>query len=253
MNWLNYCPIGQGPDLILLHGFAMNAPFLRPLAEKLSAHYRVHLFDLPGFGNNQEHALSSHPAPIAEHLIQHLPEHAIWLGWSLGGLIASWIAIHYPSHVRALVNLASTPYFIAEPNWPGIQINAFVDFLKQLKMNYAQAIQRFLFLQLEQKTAQRTTVRQLKQSIPPLLKVTLDASFQLMINIDLRKQLSSLARPCLYLLGEKDQLIPVEIASYLSGPPMKTVILPEAGHLFFISHPERILTELQIFLAETAS
>src|SRR5262245_40457900 len=132
MNLLNYCPIGQGPDLILLHGFAMNAPFLKPLAEKLLAHYRVHLFDLPGFGNNQQDALSPHPAQIAEYLIQHLPEQAIWLGWSLGGLIASWIAIHYPNHVRALVNLASTPYFIAEPNWPGIQANAFVDFFKQL-------------------------------------------------------------------------------------------------------------------------
>ena len=43
---------GQGPDLVLLHGWGMNGAVWHGIAQELAAHYRLHLVDLPGFGNS---------------------------------------------------------------------------------------------------------------------------------------------------------------------------------------------------------
>ena len=44
---------GQGPDLILLHGWAMHSGIFAPLLAKLTAHFRVHCVDLPGHGQSR--------------------------------------------------------------------------------------------------------------------------------------------------------------------------------------------------------
>ncbi|MEZ5623317.1 MAG: alpha/beta fold hydrolase [Nitrosomonas sp.] len=46
-----HCEIlGNGPDLVLLHGWAMHGGVWRGVREQLAMKYRVHLFDLPGHG-----------------------------------------------------------------------------------------------------------------------------------------------------------------------------------------------------------
>ena len=39
---------GQGPDLVLLHGWGMNGAVWHGIAQPLAAHYRLHLVDLHG-------------------------------------------------------------------------------------------------------------------------------------------------------------------------------------------------------------
>src|SRR5690606_40237197 len=43
---------------------------------------------------------------------------AIWLGWSLGGLVALHAALDRPAQVRGLAMLCATPRFVAAPDWP---------------------------------------------------------------------------------------------------------------------------------------
>lgn len=56
---------------------------------------------------------------MAEAVLQQAPDKAIWLGWSLGGLVASQIALTHPERVQALVTVASSPCFSARDEWPG--------------------------------------------------------------------------------------------------------------------------------------
>ena len=90
---------GQGPDLVMLHGWGVNSAVFAPLHESLSQ-YRVHYVDLPGFGHSQmvEGGLST----WVDTLVAALPEHAIWAGWSLGGLVATQAALSYPQKIKGL-------------------------------------------------------------------------------------------------------------------------------------------------------
>ena len=109
---LNIESKGQGIDIVMLHGWGMNHAVFSPLFEKLS-NYRVHYVDLPGFGHSD--AIDGELEAWCQHLIEQLPDNSIWLGWSLGGLIASKIALLYPTKVKALITVASSPCFLAKP------------------------------------------------------------------------------------------------------------------------------------------
>ena len=49
---LNVKVAGNGPDLVLLHGWGMNADVWDETAEQLSQQFRVHSVDLPGHGRS---------------------------------------------------------------------------------------------------------------------------------------------------------------------------------------------------------
>ena len=111
--------------LVLLHGWGLNAEVWRCIDEELSSHFTLHLVDLPGFGRSRGFGALS-LADMAEAVLQQAPDKAIWLGWSLGGLVASQIALTHPERVQALVTVASSPCFSARDEWPGIKPAVFV-------------------------------------------------------------------------------------------------------------------------------
>ncbi|PJA42606.1 MAG: pimeloyl-[acyl-carrier protein] methyl ester esterase, partial [Lysobacterales bacterium CG_4_9_14_3_um_filter_62_6] len=79
--------LGNGPDLLLIHGWAMHGGIFHPLAERLADNHRVHVVDLPGHGRSRVDSAAFELTAIVERLTQALPP-AVWIGWSLGGLLA---------------------------------------------------------------------------------------------------------------------------------------------------------------------
>src|SRR5690606_41998086 len=77
--------LGDGPDLVLIHGWALHGGVFGPLAERLSTRYRLHLVDLPGHGHSRDSDVPLQPAMVASAVAARTPP-AAWLGWSLGGL-----------------------------------------------------------------------------------------------------------------------------------------------------------------------
>ncbi len=63
--------------------------------------------DLPGYGRSGGFGAMSLEA-MAQRVLEQAPPQAVWLGWSLGGLVASQ-AIMRPERVQALVTVASSP------------------------------------------------------------------------------------------------------------------------------------------------
>ena len=79
---------GSGPiPLVMLHGWAMHGGIFAPLVDTLRDRCTMHLVDLPGHGFSRDCGLSLQPAACARAIAEATPP-AIWLGWSLGGLIA---------------------------------------------------------------------------------------------------------------------------------------------------------------------
>jgi len=122
MATLHWQTEGEGEqEIVLLHGWGLNAQVWNSIVPRLAPHFRLHRADLPGFGQSQGFG----PMPLAEmaaEVLARAPQNAIWLGWSLGGLVASQIALTHPERVTALVSLSSSPCFQAQETWPGIVV-----------------------------------------------------------------------------------------------------------------------------------
>lgn len=131
---------------MLLHGWGLNAEVWRCIDEELSSHFTLHLVDLPGFGRSRGFGALS-LADMAEAVLRQAPDKAIWLGWSLGGLVASQIALTHPERVQALVTVASSPCFSARDEWPGIKPDVLAGFQQQLSDDFQRTVERFLALQ----------------------------------------------------------------------------------------------------------
>ena len=109
---------GSGPiPLVMLHGWAMHGGIFAPLVEALHDRCTMHLVDLPGHGFSRDCGLSLQPAACARAIAEATPP-AIWLGWSLGGLIALQAALDVPAQVRGLAMLCATPRFVSDSDWP---------------------------------------------------------------------------------------------------------------------------------------
>ncbi|MDH5592030.1 MAG: alpha/beta fold hydrolase, partial [Gammaproteobacteria bacterium] len=99
--------MGQGPDLVMLHGWSMHSAVWHNLAEELAKHFTLHLVDLPGHGqSNWQHGALDLDVLIGR-LGEELPESAYWLGWSLGGLISIVFADRFPERVTKLTLIAA--------------------------------------------------------------------------------------------------------------------------------------------------
>ncbi len=104
---------GQGPALILCHGFGGSARNFRMQARLLEAHFRVTLFDWPGHARSPAPtgAEAYTPAALLEDLraqVEAAGTPVILGGLSLGAKFALDFALARPEQVRALV-LASYP------------------------------------------------------------------------------------------------------------------------------------------------
>ncbi|MFP1455594.1 alpha/beta fold hydrolase [Escherichia coli] len=138
MNNIWWQTKGQGNvHLVLLHGWGLNAEVWRCVDEELSSHFTLHLVACPASGVAGDLVPMS-LADMAEAVLRQAPDKAIWLGWSLGGLVASQIALTHPERVQALVTVASSPCLHARDGGaPGIKPDVLAGFQQQLSDDFS--------------------------------------------------------------------------------------------------------------------
>ena len=243
MNDIWWQTKGEGKcHLVLLHGWGLNAGVWHCITEELASHFTLHLVDLPGYGRSQGFdALSLDE--MADCVVKHAPEQAIWLGWSLGGLVASSVALRNPGRVQALVTVASSPCFSARDDWPGIKPEVLANFQQQLSEDFQRTVERFLALQTLGTETARQDARALKNVVlaqPAPSLAVLNAGLEILKTADLRAPLENLTLPFLRLYGRLDGLVPRAISPLLDErlPHSSSHIFPKAAHAPFISHPE---------------
>jgi len=244
---------GEGHDLVLLHGWGMNAGVWAPLREQLSAHWRVTAIELPGHGDSPFDAQRTRLPDWAGACLDAAPERALWLGWSLGGLLAQQAALLAPARLRGLLVVASTPCFVTRDGWPcAMDDEVFDGFASQLSRDGSRTLARFLALQVRGAKDAGPTLRTLRKALngrPAPLAKALDAGLRLLLDGDLRARLPELAVPNRWLFGQRDALVPVAAADCIAGllPCAGRQVLAGAGHAPFLSHPESCLQALQEF------
>lgn len=255
MTSLYWRTCGEGNvDLVLLHGWGLNAEVWQSIVPRLSPHFRLHLVDLPGYGRSQGFGALS-LAEMSQLLLPHLPPRALLLGWSLGGLVATELALRAPQQIAGAISVASSPCFTAGEAWPGIKPETLATFRTQLNSDFQRTVERFLALQTLGTDSARQDARRLKevvlaQPMPPV--AVLDGGLAILREVDLRDRLPQLAMPFLRLYGALDGLVPRRIASLLDAalPASPSVVMEKAAHAPFISHPDAFCQHILDFWKE---
>jgi len=110
--------VAQGPDVILIPGFASSREVWRAEAGRLSATHRVHLVQLAGFaGEPWVHADGPFVEPVVAELARYVREAGLEtpsiIGHSMGGMTALMLAQRHPGVVGRVMSVDSLPFFSA--------------------------------------------------------------------------------------------------------------------------------------------
>src|SRR5438093_11316558 len=143
---------GRGPDLVLLHGWGLNLRVWDELGAALARRFRVIAIDLPGHGKSDWDSRASTPAAQAwrvHETLAPLTRRYALLGWSLGGQLALDLAAALPSGIERLALIATTPRFLAGPDWRCGTAPALLARLeRQLREDSGRTVREFLKLQV---------------------------------------------------------------------------------------------------------
>lgn len=240
MTLLHTQVCGNGPDLVLLHGWGMNAQVWQTLAAELARNFCVHALDLPGVGANATMNAAGTDAMV-NMLAAAMPAPATVCGWSLGGQLALAWAHRFPAQVARLVLLATTPRFVCNDEWPyGMTSAEFEDFAADVAGDLPRARMRFLALQANGDHAARGVLRELREAIGRGGEAdanALAAGLGLLRETDLRAILSGIDQPALVMHGVNDAVIPLAAGEYLATalPRAEFMTVPGAGHAVFVT------------------
>lgn len=251
---LNVHISGEGPALVLIHGWAMNSLVWGGLLDELKESYQVICVELPGHGK------STHVGPwyldeLLSSLAERLPECCNIVGWSLGGMVALAYADQYPSRVEKLIMLASSAKFVQAKDWENAQpMETLRLFSEGLSGNSFAAIKRFLMLQTQGVASAKKlnlVMRDILRKGGEASKSGLKSGLDILQTIDLRTALKTVKAPLLMIMGGKDQLVPAAAGKEsleLNGN-INLVVIDEASHVPFLSHPAKVLQAISQFVS----
>ncbi len=244
---------GSGPDLVLIHGWAMHGGIFAPLLEHLLPRFRVHLVDLPGHGRSgDERAFDV--ADCARRIASATPR-ALWAGWSLGGTVALRAALDHADRVRGLVMIASSPRFVAAADWPqGVPMEVFAAFGADLEARYRDSIERFLALETMGSSNAQAELRELKRQVyahgEPSVPALQDG-LRALETEDLRGDLARLAVRSLWIGGRRDRLVAPDAMRWAARhAPDGRYLEFNSGHAPFIGHADAVAAAIAQFATE---
>ncbi len=244
--------LGSGPDLVLLHGWAMHGGVWKGVRDQLAMRYCVHVFDLPGHGFSLAHEPGDFNH-VVDIIHEHLPDNCTVCGWSLGGQIAMQLAVNDPGRVRKLILVATTPCFVQRQDWPwGMESRFLQLFLENLHLNYKTTINRFLTLQINGERHLTHTLAQLREYFFERERpdyAALQKGLVALQTNDMRHKLCGIEQPVLLLHGDHDVITPPSAAQWMAQQlkNARLILFPHCGHAPFLSDPEQFIACIDVF------
>ncbi len=241
---------GSGPELVLLHGWGMNAAVWEPLLPALSAEFAVTVIELPGHGESPK-AIAADLSEWARRCLGVAPARAHWVGWSLGGQVALRAALDAPARIGGLSLIATTPRFVRAADWSSaMPLESFHAFADALAEDANATVLRFLGLQVKGAEHATETLRMLRDELkqrPAASRDGLAQGLEILSHSDLRGELANLGCPSHWLFGARDTLVPRAVRQRIAEllPAARTIEIDGAGHAPFLSHPQACLDALR--------
>lgn len=236
------------PHVCLIHGWAANRHVFNTILPQLPADWHLYTPDLPGHGAAAP-TDTFDIAQAADTLAAMLPDHGFVAGWSLGGLVALYLAQRHSQKVKKLCLISSFAKFLATNDYPeGLSNPALGKMIALFRQDYPKYMRQFLELQLLHTENRREILAQIMPDItqygtPSALESALDA----LSCADARPFLADIAVPTRLIYGGKDSITPPRMGEYLVHhlPNAKLTLIDKAAHAPFLSHAAEFGTALR--------
>lgn len=247
---INYDIEGQGPPLVLVHGFSGNRNSWRGygFVDPLKTEYQLILIDARGHGESSKpHDPDAYDYRLlVDDVIAVIDDLNLttvsYLGYSMGGTIGFGLGKYYPQRVQSLIVGGCSPFNRTDPTEPSPMLDL-----------YEQAADQGVELIID-------TFKIWFGSITPEYEARLRnadvraAAAQLRWmqdhSPDYGNDLSAMTMPFLIYIGEADE--PAEAQECATRLPNATfVMLPGLNHVQAAGASELLVPHIKTFLAET--
>jgi pimeloyl-ACP methyl ester carboxylesterase len=244
-----YDRAGEGPPLVLVHGGAGDAREWRPQLTGLADDFTVIAWDEPGAGRSSDvpadFRLAGYATALAA-LVETLPAPAHVCGLSWGGTVTLELYRRRPELVATLV-LADT-YAGWKGSLPKDEVRARVAGAERMLAAPSETF-RPSFPGLFAAEPPGDVIDLLDAVAADVRRESLRVALAAMAEADLRDVLPSIAVPTLLLWGEFDARSPLRVAREFAQaiPHAELVIIPGAGHMSNLEHPEEFNAAIRAF------
>jgi pimeloyl-[acyl-carrier protein] methyl ester esterase len=253
LAWLE---TGSGPPLVLLHGWSLAGTAFLELAGLLPG-CRLLLPDLPGHGASAPPTAATLPTladDLATWLAATVSGPVLLGGWSLGGMVAMELAARRDAPVSRLLLIATTPRFIAAPDWPhGLPAGQVQVLRRSLARHFAATLGDFFamtFAAGEVEAARLQAIRDfaLRPAVLPD-RAAAAALLDLLVTQDQRALLPGIRCPVLVAHGTLDRVTPVGAGRALAQllPQAELCEFAGLGHAPFWTQPATVARAIREF------
>jgi pimeloyl-ACP methyl ester carboxylesterase len=259
--------MGEGPDVLLLHGLGGTKSSFFDTAAALSRTYTVHAIDLPGFGGSSKPATAPYSARwFAETVVRVMDaggiERAHLVGNSMGGRVAIEVGLQNPERVRGLALLCPAVAFIRRGYHPIVRLARPELGLLPHKFGRGTVAKQFWSMFHDPDSVDPAVA---DVAVDEFQRIYSSAGARYAFlcsarNIYLDKpygrggfypRLAELAPPALFVWGSHDPLIPAAFKRHVAQwlPSAEQIVLQGCGHVPQVERPDQTNGMLQRFLA----
>ena len=261
---INYYEAGQGPPIILLHGFGGCAYSWRFLAPALAADHRVYTIDLKGFGLSDKPEDGNYSvrdqADMVTAFIRSQDLHdLVMIGHSMGGAVTlmTYLQVRQdqPERIKRLVLIDSAgypqklPWFVWLAQAPGLA--AVGGKLVPARLA-ADLVLKKCYYDDDKITEEQIDTYAYYGSLPGAREAVVQTAKQIMpADVDaLIAQYKTISVPVLIIWGEEDEVVPLAVGKKFKRdiPDSQLVILPKCGHMPPEEEPGETTRLVQEFL-----
>ncbi|WP_130736362.1 alpha/beta fold hydrolase [Flavobacterium sp. J27] len=247
---LAYSDAGNGPAIVLLHGFLENSKMWHDIVPVLLTKYRIVCVDLLGHGETEclGYVHTMEDMADAVHYILHFLqlEKVVLIGHSMGGYVALAFAELYQEKIAGLVLMNSTAREDSEER----KVNRDRAILA-VKQNYKNAISMSvanLFSEENRARLKKEIEWAKEEALQTPLQGIIAAQEGMKVRKDRRKLLHVSAFPKMLILGKKDPVLNYEEnKKYVEGTNVVLVSF-EDGHMSHFENKVQLIEHLKGFL-----
>lgn len=225
-------------SVVLLSGWGIDARIWHPLAPYWPGDWRVLTPDWPGYRDHPPLTDPGNLDELAGRMADSLPADSLWVGWSLGGLLAACLLNRLP-RPRALVMLGMGDRFINDQQLgQSMTHQALNDFIEAFERNSSAAWHHFIRWQLRGEPQSRQALSQLRSwsgDTPPADSLTLRHGLRHLQSLNVGPALHTARCPVYRLRGIHDPLVP---------PHEDEHTLKGCGHCPQLSQPKVLVERL---------